>query len=409
MTENEKKAYAQVLLKKGINLQKDQILVINAPVEAAEFTTALAEAAYNDGASQVVVSWRCDNLTKLRYNREALANFESFPDWRRDFSLSYYRKGAAFLSLISANPNLLAGVDTKKITAFQHASHKALKEYSDGIMASKVTWLVAAVPSCTWAKLLYPEDDTDTAYAKLEQAILKASRADGTDPLSAWDGHLENLRKRRTWLTDKAFTALRCTNELGTDLTIGLPEGHIWQGGMEAAMTGILFNANVPTEEVYSAPQRDRVNGVVYSTKPLVYRGNIIDRFCLVFKDGVVIDSIAEKGNDILTSLLDTDEGSRCLGEVALIPYNSPISLTNTLFYETLFDENASCHVALGRAYPTCLRGGVNMNDDELKTAGLNDSAVHVDFMFGSADLQITGIKKDGTEVPVFKEGNWAE
>ncbi len=409
MTHEEMKKYAQVLLRKGLNIQEKQILVIHAPVEASAFVTELAGAAYDAGASQVVLNWRSDDLTRLRYIKEGLHTFQTLPDWRRDFSLYYYRQGAAFLSLVSANPRLLNGVDTNKIVAFQKASHEALKEYSDGMMASKVTWLVAAVPSLVWAKLLFPDDTEADAFHKLETAILKAARADGPHPLHDWDIHLENLKKRRTWLTAQAFTALHYTNRAGTDLTVGLPKGHIWQGGTEESAAGIPFNANIPTEEVYSAPQYDRVDGVVCSTRPLIYRGNLIDSFRLTFKKGKVISSHAEKGDDLLTALLDTDEGARRLGEVALIPCESPVSLSNTLYYETLLDENASCHLALGKAYPTCLAGGTAMTDAELKAAGLNDSIVHADFMIGSEDLTVTGIKEDGTKVPVFINGSWAD
>ena len=347
-------------------------------------------------------------MTRLKYDHEELASFKDFPTWRRDFSLTYYRKGAAFLSLISADPDLLKGVDKEKLVAFQKASHTALKEYSDGIMASKVTWLVAAVPSHKWASILFPEKSPTEAYTALEEAILKASRSDGPAPLEAWDNHLNDLKKRRQWLTDKAFKALHYKNDRGTDLTVGLPKHHIWQGGTEESAEGISFNANIPTEEVFTAPHCRQVDGIVYSTKPLVYQGNLIDRFSLTFKDGQVVDFKADVGQDILATLLDSDDGARRLGEAALIPYNSPISQSNMLFYETLFDENASCHFALGKAYPTCLAGGTNLSDEEAAAAGLNDSMVHVDFMIGSADMIIEGLCEDGKIVPIFINGNWA-
>ena len=402
-------AYAEVLLKKGINIQKGQILVVNAPVEAAKFVTVLTKAAYECGASQVVCNWRCDDMTRLRYEYESQEQFETFPEWRRQFSLHYYHQDAAFLSLISANPYLLENVDTKKIFAWQKAQNAALKEYVDGMMASKTTWLVAAVPSAVWARILYPDIDEEQAVERLWQQIFRASRADGTDPLADWDEHLAALAERRQWLTNHHFASLRYTNSLGTDLTIGLPDGHIWQGGTEKTKSGIVFNANIPTEEVYSAPKADAVNGVVYSTKPLVYNGNLIDEFYLVFKDGRAVEAKAKVGDDVLKKLIAIDDGACRLGEVALIPYHSPISLSDVLYYETLFDENASCHLALGASYPTCLSGGADMTKDELAQAGLNDSMIHVDFMVGSKDLSITGIKQDSTEIPIFKDGDWAE
>lgn len=408
-TKQQLTAYAQVLLRKGINIQDGQILVVNAPVESSDFVTILTREAYACGAAQVICNWRCDGTTRLRYEHEDQKYFEAVPDWSRDFSLYYYRKQAAFLSLISANPYLMDGIDTQKIFAWQKARNAALKEYVDGMMASQTTWLVAAVPSAVWASLLYPEKSASDAYEALWQQILSSSRADGADPLADWDAHLANLKQRRQWLTQQHFTSLHYTNSLGTDLTVGLPEHHIWQGGAEQSATNISFNANIPTEEVFSAPLKDGVNGVVYSAKPLVYNGNLIDQFRLVFKDGKVVDAQAKTGEDILKKLLAIDEGACRLGEVALIPYHSPISQSHILFYETLFDENASCHLALGASYPTCLTGGADMSKEELAQAGLNDSMIHVDFMVGTADLTITGKKQDGTTVPVFTDGDWAQ
>lgn len=400
--------YARVLLKKGINLQKGQILVINASVEASPFASLLAEEAYRGGAAQVVFNWYCNATTRLRYQYETQDKFEAVPQWRSEFNLYYYRKGAAFLSLISADPYSMQDIDRKKIFAWQKAFHQAVKEYSDGMMASRTNWLVAAVPSPVWAKLLYPELPEQEGLDKLWLQILDVSHCLGTNPLADWDQHLENLKQRRQWLTSQQFTALEYTSPKGTKLTVGLPEHHLWQGGAESTTRGFLFNANIPTEEVYSAPQADRVDGVVRSTKPLVYNGNLIEDFQLTFKSGRVIAVQAAKGEAVLKDLIQMDEGACRLGEVALVPYHSPISLTNQIFYETLFDENAACHLALGDSYPTCLENGPELSDEELKKAGLNDSMIHVDFMVGSPDLNITGIKKDGTRVPVFINGDWA-
>lgn len=401
--------YAAILLKKGLNLQKSQILVINGPVESCDFITILTEEAYKSGASQVVINWRCDGTTRLRYEYEALQEFEALPDWRRDFSLYYYHKGAAFLSLISANPYLMSGIDTKKLFTWQKAQNMALKEYVDGMMASKVPWLVASVPSTIWAKLLYPNLKDEAAYDALWKQILASSRADGTNPMADWDQHLVSLKKRRDWLTKMHFKALHYRNGRGTDLTVGLPAQHIWQGGAEETAGHIPFNANIPTEEVYTAPAVNDVNGIVFNTKPLVYNGNVIDDFQITFKDGRAVQVQAGKGEAVLKELLAIDSGASHLGEVALIPYHSPISLSNILFYETLFDENASCHLAFGKAYPTCLENGSALTDEEIKAAGINDSMIHVDFMIGSEDLFITGIKEDGTEIPVFINGDFAQ
>lgn len=402
-------SYARILLTKGINIQKGQILVINSPVESSDFVSLLTREAYKHGASQVVLNWRCDDTARLRYEYEALEQFKTMPDWRRDFSLYYYHKGAAFLSLISANPYLMNGIDTNKIFTWQKAQNAALKEYIDGMMASKTSWLVAAVPSHVWAHILYPDKLEDEAYEALWQEILHASRTDGENAAADWDAHLANLAHRRDWMTAQHFDYLHYTNSLGTDLKIGLPQHHIWQGGTEETGNHILFNANIPTEEIYSAPQSNDVNGIVYNTKPLVYNGTIIDDFRLTFTDGKITDLQAKTGEDVLKKLVKIDEGASRLGEVALIPYHSPISLSNILYYETLFDENASCHLALGAAYPTCLANGSNMTEEDVKKAGINNSMIHVDFMIGSKDLCITGIKKDGATLPVFIDGDWAD
>ncbi|WP_427113615.1 aminopeptidase [Megasphaera sueciensis] len=405
---NKLHSYALTLLKKGVNLQKKQILVVSAPVESSKFVTILTEAAYNCGASQVIINWHCDDTTRLQYEYEALEKFNHVPNWRREFSLHYYHKGAAFISLISANPYLMSHVDQEKIFSWQKAQNAALKEYIDGMMASKVSWLVAAVPSTTWAKILYPEMDENSAYERLWKQILSSSRADGIDPLHDWDKHLASLEKRRNWLSDMHFNSLHYTNNRGTDLTVVLPKQHIWQGGTEETTSHIPFNANIPTEEVYTAPLSTGTSGIVYNTKPLVYNGNVIDNFNLTFCDGRIIHLQADKGESILKQLIEVDDGASRLGEVALIPYHSPISLSNVLFYETLFDENASCHLALGKAYPTCLVNGSELNENERKSAGINNSMIHIDFMIGSEDLTIIGKKEDGTEIPVFINGDFA-
>lgn len=401
------RAYAQVLLQRGINLQNKQLLVLSAPVEAHEFVAVITAEAYKAGASQVIMDWRCDPLTRLRYEQEELSRFTEFPSWKRDFYLHYYHKKAAFINLISANPSLLQGISSEKITAWQHARHNALQEYISGMMASQVPWLIAAVPGKEWAQLLFPAAGTK-AIELLWQKILSAARANGENPLADWDRHLLQLERRRRWLTAHHFVSLHYKNARGTDLQIGLPEHHIWQGGQEETAYGHFFNANIPTEEVYTAPRADQVNGTVYNTKPLVYNGNIIDQFSLTFQAGKVVAADAEIGNELLQTILQMDENACRLGEVALVPYHSPISLSHTLFYETLLDENASCHLALGAAYPTCIQNGSAMTKEELQQAHINDSVIHVDFMIGSEDLQITGRTADNKEIPIFTNGDWS-
>ena len=409
MDNNQLKQYAQVLLVKGLNLQKNQPLVINAPVESEAFVSLLTETAYLLKAKEVIINWRSDKLTKLRYQYEGLDNFTVFPSWKRDFSLTYYRQNAAFLSLVSANPSLLKGIDSTKIMAWQKAQHTALHEYIDGMMASKVTWLVAAVATSSWARQLFPSLDEHVALNKLWSDIITASRADSPESLKVWDEHLQHLKEKREWLTEQSFQKLHYKSSNGTDLYIGLPENHIWQGGSETTIKNVEFTANIPTEEVYTAPDRNAVNGIVFNSKPLVYNGNIIDNFSITFKDGKATSVTAAKGKKLLLEMLEIDAGASYLGEVALVPYHSPISLSKILFYETLFDENASCHLAFGKAYPTCLKNGSLLNEDALDKAGINDSLIHVDFMIGTEDLTITGITAANKSIPVFINGDFAE
>lgn len=400
--------YAGALLKKGLHLQKGQTLVINSPVESYAFTRVLMKLAYTMGAEEVVINWRDDELTREKYLHSPLSIFETFPQWRKAFYTEYSEKNTAFLSLISADPYLLKGVEQKKIVTNQKISNEALKSYYEIIMASKRTWLVAAVATPTWASLLYPQMEKEQAYETLWNTIISMSRADTPDYEERWDKHIQTLAAHRNQMTDYHFTELHMTASNGTDLHIGLPADHIWQGGAEKSGNGIVFNANIPTEEIYTAPHKYKVNGIVYSSKPLIYNGRIIDGMRLVFTDGKVTEATATEGQEVLESLLSIDENGAYLGEVALVPYHSPISESSILFYETLFDENAACHLAFGKAYPTCLQGGTEKTTEELTALGLNDALIHVDFMVGTKDMTITGIQKNGTSIPVFINGDFA-
>lgn len=400
--------YARLIVKSGLNIQKGQILVINCPIEGAQFARAVAEIAYKEGAGDVVMNWGDEKFAKVRYLYAPEKVFEEFPQWKKEFYLSYARKGAAFLSVAASDPELMKDVDPTRLAKASKTSNIALKEYSERMMSNQNTWCVVSIPTKAWAKKIFPELSPEDAVEKLWKTIFKTARVDKEDPVAAWQEHKENLKRRRKFLNKNQFQSLHYKNSLGTDLKIELPKGHLWAGGSDDTPEGVEFIANIPTEEVYTLPKKTGVNGKVVSTKPLNYNGNLIDHFTLTFEEGKVVDFSAKEGYETLKHLIETDPGSCYLGEVALVPYDSPISQSNILFYNTLFDENASCHLALGKAYPTCLENGENMTKEELEKAGVNDSLVHEDFMVGSKDLEIIGVNAKGEEVQVFQDGNFA-
>uniref|UniRef100_UPI0025838A89 aminopeptidase n=1 Tax=uncultured Mitsuokella sp. TaxID=453120 RepID=UPI0025838A89 len=345
----------------------------------------------------------------IRYAGGKKALFTEFPEWRRAFYEDYAAQGAAFVSIAARDPEIFGDIDPEKLKLANQAAGAALMEYRERLMNNRNTWCVVSVPTKGWAKKVFPELPEDEAVARLWCEIYKTVRVgEGIDTVKAWQEHIAFLHKAADFLNANDFQKLHYTNRLGTDLTIELPEGHIWAGGAEKSELGTVFAANMPTEEVYTLPKRDGVNGIVYATKPLNFNGNLIEDFWLRFENGRVTDFAAKKGEKILRGLIETDEGSHFLGEVALVPYDSPISKSGVLFYNTLFDENAACHLALGKAYPTCLKDGEKMDSVTLLQRGVNDSLMHEDFMVGSRDLEIVGTRRDGTEVQVFHEGNFA-
>lgn len=400
--------YAKLLIKKGLNVQKGQPVVIVAPVDCAPFVRLCASAAYDQGCREVVVRWVDDFLTRERYLRGDEPIFDEVPEWFSHFHNDYSEAGAAWLRIESSDPEALKGVDPERLKRSSIASGKALKPYRLRQMSNSFPWCIASVPTLAWAEKVFPDLKGEAAMNALWDAIFSAVRVteDG-DPIRLWDEHCKKLKERKARLSEYQFKELHFKNPLGTDLVVGLPENHFWEGGSEITQAGLEFCANIPTEEVFSAPKRDAVNGVVVASKPLVLGGNIIDGFKFELKDGKIVKVFAEKGQEFLESELSVDEGASYLGEVALVPYDSPISNTGILFYNTLFDENASCHFAFGEAYP-CVKNGANMSKEELKAAGLNDSITHIDFMVGTADLSITGKTREGKEVPVFVNGNFA-
>lgn len=405
--EEQLKQYAALLVTVGMNVQQDQRVFIRATVDAKDFVHLVVEAAYEVGASDVKVQYTDDKLTQLNFKYRSKESFEVVPQYLVDERMDYANDYAAQLALISSSPENLKDADSDKVSANMKAYGTAFKDYMKMMQSDQFSWTVAAYPSKDWAKLVFPELDEDKAFEKLLDAILDSVRMNSENPVEAWTTHNDNLHSKADYLNNKKYAALRYKAP-GTDLEVGLPEGHIWCGASSINKDGTQFMANMPTEEVFTVPHKDKVNGYVSSTLPLSYGGNIIDNFKLIFKDGKVVDFTAKTGQDILEGLLNTDDAAKYLGEVALVPHDSPISNSKILYYNTLFDENASCHLALGSAYPFCLEGGKELDESGLAQAGLNNSITHEDFMIGSAEMNIYGVTKDGNEEEIFVNGNWA-
>lgn len=402
--------YAELLVGVGMNVQKDQPVFIRSSVDALELTHYIVEAAYKRGASDVKVEYSDDKLSRLKFEYESVEFFEkdAVKSYEVEKRMDYVKRGAANLALITQDPDLLNGIDSEKLSTYQRQYSTAYKGYMEASQKNQFPWCVAAFPSKAWAQRVYPDLTETEAYSKFIDEVLDIVRVDGNDPVENWKNHVENLSIHTRKLQDKNYKALHYISE-GTDLVIGLPEGHIWEDATSYTSEGQAFVANIPTEEVFTAPHRLNVNGHVTNKLPLSHNGNIIDGFTLTFKDGEVVDFKADQGEDVLRDLLNTDEGARRLGEVALVPDDSPISNRNTIFYNTLFDENASCHIALGSAYGFNVEGGTEMTTEEKLAHGLNDSLIHVDFMIGSPDLTIYGITQDDEKELVFENGNWSK
>ncbi|HDP6356380.1 TPA: aminopeptidase [Staphylococcus aureus] len=402
--------YAELLVKVGMNVQPKQPVFIRSSVETLELTHLIVEEAYHCGASDVRVVYSDPTLKRLKFENESVEHFANheLKSYDVEARMDYVKRGAANLALISEDPDLMDGIDSQKLQAFQQQNARAFKGYMESVQKNQFPWVVAAFPSKAWAKRVYPELSVEEAYIKFIDEVFDIVRIDGNDPVENWRQHIANLSVYAQKLQQKNYHTLHYVSE-GTDLTVGLAKNHIWEdatsyvNGKEQA-----FIANIPTEEVFTAPDRNRVDGYVTNKLPLSYNGTIIDQFKLMFKDGEIIDFSAEKGEAVLKDLINTDEGSRRLGEVALVPDDSPISNRNTIFYNTLFDENAACHLAIGSAYAFNIQGGTEMTVEEKIASGLNDSNVHVDFMIGSSDLTIYGIFEDGSKELVFENGNWA-
>lgn len=397
--------FCELTLKIGVNLQKGQGLLIVCPIENRKIAHELTKKAYECGAKIVRVRWQDEILDKINYLNAETQALADVPKWQVAEKNDLVEKGFCYVAIDAEDPSAFKDVPAEKLSAVAKARSKAFKKYSDAVMSNAIRWCVVSVPTEVWAKQVFPE--AENAEGELTEAIAETMRLNCENPVLEWEKHIERLSARAEFLNSHNFEYLHFENSLGTDLYVGLAEGHEWLSAKEAAKDGVPFVANMPTEEVFTAPHRLKTEGVVKSALPLSYNGQIVDKFSIKFKKGKVTDFYAEKGYDVLKELIETDEGTHRIGEVALIGKNSPVAEQHTLFFNTLFDENASCHLALGKAYPTTLKGGGNLSVTELKARGANDSVEHVDFMIGTPDLKVTGIKKDGTKVPVFINGEW--
>ncbi len=406
MDEKKLQEYASLLVRLGLNVQPGQRVDLFSPVECAVLARACVQACYDAGARDVTVLWSDGPVSRMRYLRADDAVFDEMPPWLKTFYDSALENKCPHLAIVGDDPEALKGADPARIQRWRKVTGKALADYYKAQTNNDFQWLVAACPTPAWADLVFP--GAPDALDRLWEAVFAAVRVTGDGrAVERWAEHVREQKKRVDALNSYAFTSLHYRSGLGTDLTVGLPERHFWTGASERSGTGVEFIANLPTEGIFSLPHRERVNGRVYASKPLALNGNLVDGFWLELKDGKIVDLHADVGEEYLRRSVALDEGSSYLGEVALVPWDSPICRTGLLFYETLFDENAACHLAFGEAYP-CVRGAEALSPDEQKALGINQSINHVDFMVGTPDLEIVGTTRDGREVKVFENGNFA-
>ena len=402
------KKYAELLVATGVNVSEGHTVVLSIDVDQAPLARLISEAAYERGAKKVIVNWADDGLTRIDFTHQDIDTLKDVPEYKIAEMNYILEEGASRISVRSSDPDALAGLDSNKIAETQKARSIAMRPMMEATQANKVSWLVASAAGSEWAKKVFPDlKTTEEQVDALWNAIFEAVHLYEEDPIEHWSEKVNVLQTKADELNKEKFTALHFTAP-GTDLTVGLPKGHRWEGAGSTNARGEVFVANMPTEEVFSAPDANRVDGVVVSTKPLSYAGSIIEGMEFHFEDGKVTKVTAEKGEEVINKLVQQDEGASRLGEIALVPDESPISQSGLTFFNTLFDENASNHLALGSAYAFSLEGGTEMTREELNEAGLNESNTHVDFMIGTDKMDIDGIKEDGSIVPVFRKGTWA-
>ncbi|MEE0800231.1 MAG: aminopeptidase [Gemmiger sp.] len=402
--------YADFIVKVGVNVQPRQNFLIRCPVSMPDFAHACVKAGYEAGAKDCIVRWEDDKLTRLRMEYGAEADLAALKPYELRSYLDYAEDpdGCCTLAIHADDPEALAGLDAAKINRVNLARRNIMKPWQEYTMNDRVQWCVAAVPAPAWAAKVFPDLPQDQAVEKLWELIFDVCRVSTGDPVTAWREHVAAGKHHRDQLNAWNLDHIRMVSSNGTDLTIGLADDATWEGATSKAENGTEFIANVPTEEVFCAPHRERVNGIVYGTKPYVYNGQLIEGWHVTFRDGAVVEHGAEKNAALLAELLSTDANANRIGEIALVPASSPINRSGVLFYNTLFDENAACHIAFGAGYPTNIRGGSTMTREQLMRKGLNDSAIHEDVMIGAPDTCVTGVTKDGREVEIFRDGEWA-
>jgi aminopeptidase len=398
---------AEVAIKVGLALKPGQDLLLTAPSAAMPLVRKIAEHAYKAGAGLVTPLMSDEAVTLSRYRFAPDDSFDRAAGWLYEGMAKAFDANTARLAIAGDNPMLLSGEDPEKVSRASKANSIAYRPAMEKIVNFDINWNIIAYPSASWAKQVFPDDDEKVAVAKLADAIFSASRVDNDDAVAAWQKHNAALASRTDWLNGHRFHALHYTGP-GTDLTVGLADGHEWVGGASVAKNGIVCNPNIPTEEVFTTPHARRVSGHVVSTKPLSYQGSLIDGIAVRFEEGRIVEAKASRGEEVLNKVLDTDEGARRLGEVALVPHSSPISKSGLLFFNTLFDENAACHVALGQCYSKCFVGGDRLTPEQIAAQGGNKSFIHIDWMIGSDKIDIDGVHADGRRVPVFRKGEWA-
>ena len=398
---------AAVAVQVGLGLQRGQELVMTAPLEAVALVRRITEHAYRAGAALVTTLFTDEETTLTRFHHAPDESFDRAADWLQNGVAAAFRSGSARLAITGVNPSLLAKEDTGKIARLNVANSKASRPAMELITRHEINWTIVANATPAWAKAVFPDETEETAVRKLWDAIFATTRIDVPDPVKAWRNHDSLLRKRAAILNEKHFAALHFRSGTGTDLQLGLADDHLWLGGGTTAGNGAECIPNMPTEEVFTTPHKDRADGVVRSTKPLSYQGTLIEEIAVKFEGGRIVEAFAKQGETVLRRMLETDDGARRLGEVALVPHSSPISKSGLLFWNTLFDENAASHIALGQAYSSCLKDGDKLDATQLAAKGANDSLIHVDWMIGSGEMDVDGIRTDGSSEPLMRHGEW--
>ena len=407
INENKIDKLANLAVKRGVGLQKGQNLLITAPIESLPLVRKIAEHAYKEGASIVTPLFTDSDITLSRFKYAPDESFDTATDWLFNGMGVAFDNNTARMAIAGDDPMLLSQMDPDKVSRANKAMAKAYKPARERITEFKINWNIVSWPGSAWASRVFPDLPIEEAIVKLADAIFDASRASLEDPIQAWDDHNEKLRIKTNWLNDKNFAALQY-NGPNTNLRVGLADEHEWMGGASKAQNGIICNPNIPSEEVFTTPHAYKVDGTVSSTKPLSYQGTLIDNIKVTFKDGKIIEAHASKGEEVLEKVLKSDEGASRIGEVALVPHSSPISQSGIIFYNTLFDENAASHIALGQCYSKCFKGDLDLSKEEISKRGGNSSMIHIDWMIGSNEIDVDGIDHEGNSIPVFRKGEWA-